>query len=452
LSRPLKKSAVLVASCWLCPGLLAGIAPIAAAQEGSAPQAETEIEASGGETVNNGEDGIVDPSTHPGHPTRASAGGAEYERPDHPGIFSWSPASLIIPPVQEGTDWLSENARLDLSFRAAFGFQQATTGPGKRTAASQDYRVAALFRAINWEEDKKGWAGNVYARFEFRDKIGDIAPYFLNTQIGALATTTYGQDEHAPAIVQLYWEQFMFDGAFRLRVGKLDPDDYFNLGRFADDYRYFNHTLFSAFPASNHPSGGLGFNLQWYASPEWTVTAGLSDVQGRKTLSGFDTFFGDGDFFYGLDVTYSPEIDGLGRGNYRVGVEYRDAVPDEDRPEDATAYFNIDQEVVDDLAPFLRFSWSTGRSTGVKYSLGTGIGIDNPFGRQGDAFGIGSGIVVANDDDVANDIEIPNEIFYRWQVTSNIQGTIGYQIIVNPVNNPDEDVIGIFQARWVIDF
>jgi hypothetical protein len=385
--------------------------------------------------VDDGEDGVVNPATHPGHPTRASAGGAEYERPDHPGIFSWSPASLIIPPVQEGTEWLSENARLDVSFRAAFGFQQATSGPGNRTAASQDYRVAALFRAINWEEGKQGWAGNVYTRFEFRDKIGDIAPYFLNTQIGALATTTYGQDEHAPAIVQLYWEQFLFDGAFRLRVGKLDPDDYFNLGRFADDYRYFDHTLFSAFPASNHPSGGLGFNLQWYASEEWTVTAGLSDVQGRKTLSGFDTFFGDGDFFYGLGRHLLARDQGIRPGQLPRRHRVPRRCPREgptggrdrllqcgpgDRRRRGSVSANID--------------WSTGRSTGVevlarrRHSAST-----IPFNRQGDAFGIGSGIVVANDKNTANDMEIPTEIFYRWQLTERHPGArSGYQIIIDP--------------------
>jgi hypothetical protein len=415
---------------------------------GDAAEPAVDAEAS----VNDGEDGIIDPETHPGHPSTASAGGQEIEPPGHPGVFPWSPLSLIVPPVQEAEAWLKENARLDLSFRAAFGFQQATSGPGNRTAASQDYRVASTFHAINWEEGEEGWAGNLYTRFEFRDKIGDIAPYFLNTQIGSLATTTYGQDEHAPAVVQLYWEQFLFDGALRLRVGKLDPDDYFNLGRFADDYRYFDNTLFSAFPASNHPSGGLGFNLQWYAAEEWTVTAGLTDVQGRKTLGGFDTFFGDGDFFYGLDLTYSPEFKGLGQGNYRVGVEYRDNVPGKDRPEDATVYFNIDQEIVDNVAPYLRTSWSTGRSTGTKYTLAAGLGIDDPFNRKGDAFGFGSGIVVANEKNTANDLEIPNEIFYRWQLTEVMQGTLGYQVIINPVNNPDEDVIGVFEARLVVDF
>src|SRR5262249_41482649 len=157
-----------------------------------------------------------------------------------------------------------------------------------------------------------------------------------NTQIGALAPTTYGQDEHAFALVQLYYEQFLLNGALRLRVGKLDPDDYFNLGRFADDYRYFDSTVFSDFPASNHPSGGLGWKAQWYITPEWTLTGGMTDVRGKKTTSGFETV-DEGRFISAIDVTYSPKICGL-QGNYRVGFEHRDSFPDENRPQDNSLY------------------------------------------------------------------------------------------------------------------
>lgn len=388
-----------------------------------------------------------------GHPSEASAGGTERRLPERAGLLPMGPLSLIEPPIRNLQAWTSESLRLDLGLRAAFGFQQATGGPGERTAASQDYRVYGTFHLFNWEEDKKGWAGNVYARFEYRDKMfTDITPFELNTQIGTLHTTTYGQDEHAPALVQLYYEQFAFDGALRLRAGKLDPDDYFNLGRFADDYRYFNNTLFSAFPASNHPSGGLGWNAQWYISPEWTVTGGMTDVRGRKTTSGFETV-DEGRFFSAIDVTYSPTIPGLGKGNYRVGFEHRASFPDEDRPQDNSLYVNIDQEIVRDIAPFVRWGYGTGNSTGVEHAFSVGLGIDNAFGRPGDAFGIGFGFDTASDPAPGGrEIEYAGETFYRFQLTSVMQWMIGGQLILHPINEPDDDVVGIFQMRLVIDF
>lgn len=389
----------------------------------------------------------------PGHPTEVSVGGSERKQPGHAGLFPWGPLSLIEPPIKELQEWSSENLRLDLGFRAAFGFQQASGGPGERTAASQDYRVFGTFHLLNWEEHKKGWAGNIYTRFEYRaEMFTKITPFLLNTQIGTIHTTTYGQDEHAPAIVQLYYEQFLFDGGLRLRMGKLDPDDYFNLGRFADDYRYFNNTIFSAFPASNHPSGGLGWNAQWYISPEWTLTGGMTDVRGKKTTSGFETV-DEGKFFSAIDLTYSPKIPGLGQGNYRFGFEHRDSFPDEDRPQDNSLYINIDQEIAKDIAPFVRWNYGTGNSTGVEHSFSVGLGIDNPFDNLGDAFGVGIGFVTASDPAPGGrQIEYASEVFYRLQLTSAMQWMIGGQLILHPINAPDDDAVGIFQMRLVIDF
>jgi hypothetical protein len=389
-----------------------------------------------------------------GLPTQASAGGSEKNaQGDQAGLFSWSPLTIIEPPVKEFEDWASENARLDLGFRLAWFFQQASGGEGERNGAAQDYRIYGTFHLLNWEEDKKGWAGNVYARMEYRDKMfTDIPPYDLNTQIGTLFTTTYGQDEHALALVQIYYEQFLFDGALRLRAGKLDPDDYFNLGRWADDYRYFDNTLFSAFPASNHPSGGLGWNAQWYISPEWTLTGGMTDVRGKKTWPGWETV-NDGKFISAVDVTFSPTIDGLGKGNYRVGFEHRDSFPNENRPQDNSLYFNIDQEVAKDIAPFIRFGYGTGNSTGVEYAFSGGIGVDNAFDRPGDAAGIGFGFDTPDDSNTSTrDIEYAGELFYRFQLTHAIQWTVGGQLILDPVNKPDDDVVGLFEMRIVIDF
>lgn len=416
------------------------------AQPPSEPQPPSSTEPAGMEPPDQ-------PSGYSGHPKEASAGGAERKLPEYAGLFPNSPISIIDAGAKKLENWTSENLRLDLGFRASWGFQQASGGPGERTAASQDYRIYGTWHAFNWEEDKKGWASNVYTRFEYRaEMFTKIPPYELNTQIGTLFTTTYGQDEHVPAIVQLYFEQFLFDGDLRLRFGKIDPDDYFNLGRWADDYRYFDNTLFSAFPASNHPSGGLGFNAQWYITPEWTVTGGMSDVQGRKTLAGFDTI-GDGKFFYGLDLTYSPTIKGLGKGNYRIGIEYRDAVEDRDRPEDTSFYLNIDQEIAKDIAPFFRWGHGTGNSTAVEDVVSIGLGIDNAFKRPGDAFGIGVGFDTPDDAvESERDLEYAGEVFYRFQLSRAIQWTIGGQLILDPIKAPDDDVVGIFEMRLVIDF
>src|SRR3954471_19554609 len=76
-----------------------------------------------------------------GSPKEASSGGRERDLPDYAGIFPNSPISLIVPPIKAFEKWTSEELRLDLGFRAAYFFQQATGGEGERTAAAHDYRM-----------------------------------------------------------------------------------------------------------------------------------------------------------------------------------------------------------------------------------------------------------------------------------------------------------------------
>lgn len=437
----------MAAAVGLCGGIAVAQTP-PPTNDAAAPPPQEAQDQHGGQP-----DGGVQPE-YKGQPNEASAGGSERKLPDYAGLFPNSPVSVADSAAKKFEKWTSDTLRLDLGFRAAWGFQQASAGPGDRTAMSQDYRVYGTWHAINWEEGKKGWAGNVYARFEWRSEMfTKIPPAQLSGQIGALAPTTYGFDEHDPAIAQLYYEQFLFDGGLRLRAGKIDPDDYFDLGRWADDYRYFYNTLFSAFPTANHPSGGLGFNAQWYITPEWTLTGGLSDVVGRKTLAGFDTFFGNGNFIDAVDITYSPTIKGLGKGNYRFGYEHRDEAPEKDKPADDNWYFNVDQEIAKDVAPFLRIGWGTGRSTGVALAVSGGLGIENCFNRPGDAFGVGIGFDTANDrQPTQNETEYVGETFYRWQLTRATQFTLGGQLIANPVNAPHDDLLGVLEMRVVIDF
>ena len=44
------------------------------------------------------------------------------------------------------------------------------------------------------------------------------------------------------------------------------------------------------------------------------------------------------------------------------------------------------------------------------------------------------------------------EFFYRLQVSPDNQFTLGYQVIFDPSNQPNDDVVGVFEVRWRITF
>ncbi len=78
-----------------------------------------------------------------------------------------------------------------------------------------------------------------------------------------------------------------------------------------------------------------------------------------------------------------------------------------------------------------------------------GIGIDNCFNRPGDALRRSASVLSTPADNVGlgHDLEYAGEVFYRFQLTRMpMQFTIGGQLILEPVNNADQDAIGVLRC------
>jgi hypothetical protein len=67
---------------------------------------------------------------------------------------------------------------------------------------------------------------------------------------------------------------------------------------------------------------------------------------------------------------------------------------------------------------------------------------------QSDVAGLAGSWGQPSDDDL--DDQFALELFYRMQVSPDNQLTVGYQVIVNPVFEPGDDVVGVFELRWRI--
>ena len=51
-----------------------------------------------------------------------------------------------------------------------------------------------------------------------------------------------------------------------------------------------------------------------------------------------------------------------------------------------------------------------------------------------------------------DDDQFTVEAFYRLQLTQAIRVTPSIQLLIDPVNNPDDDVIAVFGLRGVASF
>ena len=71
--------------------------------------------------------------------------------------------------------------------------------------------------------------GSLYFAAENRHRLfSDIAPGALGGEIGSLWGTTNGFGTQNLALKELYWQQHVGNDRLILRVGKLDPENYYD--------------------------------------------------------------------------------------------------------------------------------------------------------------------------------------------------------------------------------
>jgi hypothetical protein len=362
------------------------------------------------------------------------------------GILKYGPVSLIDP-LWKKLDQRTEEFGLSIGFAYTAVYQVASGGPGDRDGAGGDVDVFGDWRLLGQKEDPT--RGYLYFAAENRHELfTPIPPAALGGQIGSLWGTTNGFGEQHLAMKELYWQQHFGDDRLIVRVGKLDPENYYNSNYWQSDSKYFLNKAFSSFPVRAFPGNGLGVNVTVKPSDLWYVSTGIQDAQGKKTTAGFDTFFEDFNLFSALEVGFTPTIEGYGKGTYRFTAWYRDHGESNGQPHDTGLDLSFDQRVGDHLIPFFRYGWGEGNINGIEHMISTGAGWEGKLLTESDVIGLAGSWGKPSDHDLRD--QFAAEIFYRLQVSPDNQFTIGYQVIIDPSFEPDDDVVGVFEIRWRI--
>jgi porin len=377
----------------------------------------------------------------------------EVQAPPRAGLFKHGPVSdlqAVWVPLRRR---IRERTGLELGLAYTTLAQIATRGPGLRNAWSGDVDLFGKWNLINQDQPGTGSAGFL---FEQRHRLGQVTPDQLNDAVGSLWRTTKGFNTQDGAIVQLWWEQFLFDDHLRITAGKIDPANFYNGNRFQSQNTFFVNRAFSENPARGFPNNGIGVNFRLAGPSETYLSFGLHDVNGSKTSSGFGDLDKDA-LFYAFEIGLTPEVEGLGPGRFRATAWYRSGgnEPDEsgdsrDDESGAGFAFSAEQDLGNGVIPFLRYGYQDRNVRATRQILSGGLGIQGPLGRVDNILGIGVAWGEPSDRSLRD--QYVTEIFYRLQVTPNIQVTPGYQVIFDPSQNPDQDVVGVFQLRVRVVF
>lgn len=343
-------------------------------------------------------------------------------------------------------DQLAEETNLRIGLAYTVLFQQASGGPGDRSAGGGDLDLLAKWTAIGAGTKD---TGVLAFAAEYRNQIGDQPPSALGGQIGTLLGTTNGFGERPLVVKEFYWDQRLFEDHFRFAVGRIDPENLFGGHRLQSANLYFLNKAFSTNPTVAYP--GPGFAAAAEVKPvAWLYArGGITDANGTATTSNFQGFFRDHEYLIFGEAGITPTIEGLGTGRYRLAFWHIDSRTDAGKPSDEGISIAFDQDIGELLTAFLRYGHSEGDVTGVLNSVQGGVGIKGVLGKE-NMLGLAGAWSEPTADGKRDEKTL--EVFQRFQLTETVQFTIGAQAIFDPSNAPNDDVLGVFSARVRFSF
>jgi porin len=277
----------------------------------------------------------------------------------------------------------------------------------------------------------------------------DPAIETLTGNVGAVNVLNATVFDQGGVVDELFWKQVALGGKLLVLGGKIDLMYHFDTNRVAND----GYSQFFSYSLQNNPSipgplyGGFGGIVRGNLPKNFYLMLGAGDSSVDEAVLPWKTL--DNDSWYQLlELGVSPQIPGLGAGNYRL-TPWHNHLFGEDGWGVA---LNIDQELGrKDLVAFFRFGWGEKEVTPVKLFVSGGIAFEAPFGRDKDMVAIG---VAWSDPSPGEGFrsETLLELFYRIEVVKAVLLTPDLQIVFDPANNPDDDVVVVPGIRLQLVF
>jgi high affinity Mn2+ porin len=288
---------------------------------------------------------------------------------------------------------------------------------------------------------------------------------------------------------------------FTVQVGKYAVHDLFDTNDYAGDSRidFLNWAIWasSAFDYAADRVGltyGISAELNY---PTWAVRAGyflMPDVSNGNVMDW--QLFARGGYVAELELRFQPyNRPGVLKGgvflNSVFAGSYNDAVAlantlgvtaDNTIAQTRQSrikygyYFNLQQEVTDDVGAFARWSWNDGQNeimafTDVDASVVLGAQIKGTrWGRPDDRIGIAGALNMLTQPHInflaaggfgplVGDGQLPNyrpekvlEVYYAYQLIKGLVATADYQLIVDPGYDADRGPVHLFAGRLRASF
>jgi hypothetical protein len=358
-------------------------------------------------------------------------------------IFPFGPLTPLHNVWDLTNGHLRESIGLDLGLNYTAIYQKAdTTVRGPRDAGDGDLDFFGRWHLLGCEGYQPG--ALVFSS-ETRHRYSEIAPNNLDTGTVGGAIVGFGTQDFS--LVQLYWEQGSYDDGLIVRIGEMDSALIWDGGRYVSSNYAFLSPAFSDTLPMALPGAGLGVAGAVYPTESTYIAAGVHDANGKRTTAGFNTFFGEGEYFSAIELGWFPNEGETNEGMYHVTFWNTDARQNAGRPSDRGIALTLEQQVGCDgnLVPFLRYAYAHRGLNGIRQNLSIGLGVEDIFGQNDDVIGVAASWQDPSNATLRDQYTV--ESFYRFYITPYTHLTPDIQVVIDPANAPNRDAVTVFGVR-----
>jgi porin len=325
--------------------------------------------------------------------------------------------------------------------------------PGTDDSASGG--MARVYGRWNLTGDGETTSGGLVYKLEHRHSYGDPAPSDLYLgSVGYVGLTAPPFSDQGTRFTNLYWRQSLNSGKTVVLGGFLDATDFVDVYGLASPWLHFMNLAFSTGSgAIDLPNdAALGVAAAHLFSNNMYMIGSVVDRNSDPTdiSEGFDTFFGDNEYFSSIEVGHTSSHSRIALDNVHLTLWHADAREEVGAPSGWGANFSWSRYYNEQFMPFVRVGYTEDSGSLLSKSVSTGFGYtpspgSAPAGLLGAA--VNWGEVNELSFGKGLDDQYTLELFYRWQLTPRFALTGDYQYLLDPALNPSEDSIHVVTAR-----
>lgn len=351
--------------------------------------------------------------------------------------------SKLFAPVKEWRSGMAERTGFNWSLDYSAVFMGVSDSPGEDDASGGMARFFGFWDLVNRGAANKG---SLNWKVENRHRYSDIPPSGLGFESGYVGLFEAPFSDQDTRLTNLYWKQYFAEGTWAAVAGFLDVTDFADVYLLASPWTGFTNFMFSTGSSvMDIPNdAALGAGIGGMVGEKVFFKAGLVDANSDPTKP-FSDVWKDSDFFKFVEIGFTPAQEQIYFDKVHLTIWHIDERAN-GTPDGWGLNASWHKWIDDKWYPFVRGGYTEDSGSLLEGSVSVGFGYQ-PVPKRG-VIGLGFNWGKPNETSFGDvDDQYTTELFWRYQLTTELAVTPTVQYIRDPALNQDEDDLWAFGLR-----